>query len=67
LSSRAKPPAGSLAAAVEVVTTSFFSTREVEAKVKDSVTTAAPAMRSNILVFISIGFTMLYLLDSSED
>jgi len=51
LSSRTKPPAGSLAEAFEVATT-FFSTRDVDAKVKLSVTTAAPAIKRIILVFI---------------
>lgn len=46
----ASPPAG--ASADFVATTSFFAAREVEAKVNDRVTTAALAMRRNILVFI---------------
>ena len=59
-SSNASPPAGSSAEACDVLTTSFFVACELVANVKDNVTTAAPAIRRIILVFIKIKDEVCY-------
>ena len=56
-SSRANPPAGAFAAALLFVAVmSFFSTWLVDAKVKESVTTAAPAIKRIIFDFMGFVF-----------